>query len=310
MKHRQDQATRLIGCLLILLTVPLSGLVASTPPQGPDDGTCLGCHDGYDKSLVHSPHRLGSSVQKPAAAVACISCHSGGEIHANDPSVANIGNPARLNGRDAVKACGECHQAHRQLDNYGFDAHAVQETNCSACHKVHDAAAMSSLKDNNAAFCGGCHTETATLFVRRSNHPVRQGTMNCLSCHQFAKRAADNMAYDANRVCQDCHPEQAGPFPHEHPVATAYSVEGGGCVECHNPHGSENDHLLKQPGNQLCQQCHVVPGHQTAHGGTYAGYDCMVCHTAPHGSFEDYRFLDPDLGAKLGRGSCYCHSLN
>ncbi|MEW6051048.1 MAG: cytochrome c3 family protein [Candidatus Zixiibacteriota bacterium] len=310
MGQRQLWAALTIGWLIVFLATPASVLRAASLSEGPDDATCLGCHDGYDKSLDSTPHRLSSQIKNPSAAVACVSCHAGGAVHAEDPSAANISNPSRLVGHDAVKACASCHQAHRELDNYGFDAHAVQETNCASCHKVHNAAAMSSLRDNDAAFCGSCHTESATMLSRRSNHPVRQGAMSCLSCHQFAKRSDRNQAYDLNRVCQDCHPEQSGPFPNEHAVATSYSVEGGGCVECHNPHGSENDHLLKQSGNRLCQQCHVVPGHQTAHSGAYANYDCVVCHTDTHGSFQDWRFLDRDLGAKLGDGSCYCHSLN
>lgn len=284
--------------------------VLSSAEERPADQICLDCHDGLDKSLAATPHQLSSQTAKPSTTVACISCHSGYEKHLDDPSRDNMATPAELTGQDAVKACAPCHQAHRGMDNYGFDSHAVQEMNCASCHRIHDAKAASLLRDDNAAFCGACHADVATKFFRRSNHPVQQGAMNCLSCHQLSRRADQNQAYDLNRVCQDCHQPEAGPHAYEHAPATGYSVEGGGCVECHDPHGSENDHLLKQSGNRLCQQCHVVPTHQTAHGGAFTDYACITCHTDTHGSFQDYRFLDRDLGAKLGAGSCFCHSLN
>lgn len=293
------------GSLLLVLVLLVGNLWAV------DDETCLGCHDGYNETLMKTPHQLSSEIAKPNTEVSCISCHSNGDVHADDPSVDNIGNPANLTGIEAIENCTSCHQAHIALDDFGFDAHTMAQLNCSSCHKVHGSSPKL-LLDDNAKFCVSCHFDIKTDFSKRSNHPLNQGNLSCLSCHQFAKRTDDNFAYDMTRICQDCHPGEAGPHMYEHDAVNSYAVGGSGCVECHNPHGSENDRLLAQPVNSLCESCHLVPTHQTAHPGqNYDRLNCVVCHTTPHGSFESNQFLDPNLPAKLG-SNCYasgCHSL-
>ncbi len=306
MKHKLLPAIFAIGCLAGLW-IGLAGLLLAAPPPatGPDDATCLGCHDGYDKTLANSPHRLSSEMKSPAIKVGCINCHAGGEHHADDPSATNITNPGRLSGRKLIDVCSQCHVAHQELDNYGFDAHTNLEVKCTDCHKVHNYN-HGLLLDDKAQFCQRCHEETVSSFRRRSNHPVRQGVLTCLSCHRFTKRLDANLTYDLGRTCQDCHTDQAGPFPHEHDVVNAYSVDGRGCIECHEPHGSENDKLLRQPVAQLCMQCHVVPGHATAHDGIYAQHNCLTCHTDIHGSYSSAVLLDANIQARFGT-SCYCH---
>jgi DmsE family decaheme c-type cytochrome len=307
MKHKILLFTSMAGCLIWLFAGVIGIASAAAPPdKGPDDATCLGCHDGYENTLSTTPHQLSSSIKDPAVKVACVSCHSGGEVHANDPNAANIGNPSKLKAKKIVQTCSQCHVAHRELDNYGFDAHSNLELNCTECHKVHGGK-RALLLDDNSEFCFKCHEGTKNSFSRRSNHPVRQGNMTCLSCHRFTKRVDQNWAYDFARTCQDCHPDQSGPFPHEHAAVDAYMVNGSGCVECHDPHGSPNDKLLKQPVKQLCMECHMVPGHATAHNGIYGGYDCLVCHTAVHGSYTNSSLLDPNLEAVFG-SACYCHN--
>lgn len=296
--------------LLLLAGFVASSVRSASEQTGPDDATCLGCHDGYDKTLANTVHRLSEGTKGAAVKIACVSCHEGGSVHADDPSKSNITNPASLSGDKAQNACASCHLPHQELDDYGFNAHSQQQLNCSSCHKVHAAAPVVGLLiDDNTDFCGKCHNSTKLGFLRRSNHPVLQGAMTCLSCHRFTKRADQNQAYGFGRVCEDCHSDVAGPYRFEHPVANAYDVQGSGCIECHNPHGSENDKLLRQPNNTICQSCHAVPRHNTAHDGAYANLDCLACHTDIHGSAVDYRFLDQNLSAKFG-SSCYCHSLN
>lgn len=279
-----------------------------------NDETCLECHDGIEKTLAFTPHRLRSQTNQPTSTVSCSNCHDGGAVHIEDPSVDNITNPSNLSGNKAVETCSKCHISHVELDNYGFDAHSNQQLNCAECHKVH-ANYTSLLFDDRADFCLRCHSEKKNNFIRRSNHPVRQGNLTCLNCHRFVKRQDNNLAFDLNRVCQDCHPEQGGPFLYEHEAMNAYSVEGGGCIECHDPHGSENDRLLKQKENQTCRQCHIehiTRNHNNLWDLVWSKLACKTCHIDTHGSFTSNLFLDPDLPAKFN-GNCFntgCHSLN
>jgi DmsE family decaheme c-type cytochrome len=281
-------------------------------PETVEDETCLDCHEDIDKTLAGTPHRLASQIQKPATAVACGDCHSGAVDHVDDPSVENITNPANLEGFAAVKACSGCHVAHVDLDNYGFDTHAEVEMNCNSCHRIHGDK-PSLLLDTEARFCAVCHEEKATDFMGVSNHPVYQRNITCLNCHRFVKRLDHNLAYDLAGTCRECHPEQSGPFLYEHGAINAYSVEGGGCVVCHSPHGSPNDRLLKQPPQHLCDQCHLPVGHTTAHGGIFADYDCRICHSAIHGSFVNEYYIDEDLSSRIpgcAAGQPGCHDSN
>jgi DmsE family decaheme c-type cytochrome len=301
----------LLGMISAFVLLVLAPGLPAQETTAIEDGTCLDCHEGLDQTLAATPHRLASQIIKPSVPVACVSCHSGADAHLENPSRETITNPANLTGREVLNVCYTCHTPHVEMDNYGFDTHSIQEMNCSACHQVHGGR-RDLLVDDQAGFCLSCHGEKETGFTGGSAHPVMQGVVSCLDCHRFATRGDDRLAYDLAGVCRACHPEQSGPFLYEHEAVNAYAMEGGGCTECHAPHGSGNDRLLKQPANMICRQCHYPAGHAAAHGGIWAEYDCRVCHTETHGSFTSNLYLDANLPAKLG-GDCYnigCHSLN
>ncbi|HUV29604.1 MAG TPA: cytochrome c3 family protein [Acidobacteriota bacterium] len=281
----------------------------------PDDETCLTCHATYGESLRPGPHRLSSQSTEARVQVACVNCHEGGEVHAEDPSVENISNPIRQIGLEVEKVCTECHQAHGQAGVFGLDPHAGPDLSCTACHSVHGGLA-GLLVDEEARFCKDCHVSVGNQFQRRSNHPLTDGNISCLDCHDFVGRNEPDYGHGGNVNCYRCHPEQSGPYLWEHEAGSSFTTEGGGCVACHSPHGSSNERLLDQPGSALCRQCHLVgPLHaQTAHGGQYAGFSCVDCHSEVHGSNEPKNayLLDPFLGLKLGgsQTSCFCHHVS
>jgi DmsE family decaheme c-type cytochrome len=303
--------SRGLPALVIIFTISIPFQNPAQTSQSVDDETCLTCHEDVDRTLKATPHRLSSQIDKPSIEIGCSSCHSGGETHIEEPSTDNIQNPANLTGSEVIAACTQCHTAHTRMDNYGFDAHSTQQLSCADCHQVHGSN-RALLLDDRAEFCLRCHDQVKMDFQKNSNHPVLQQNITCLDCHRLTARADNNVAYDLASHCRECHPEQGGPHLYEHEAVNGYSLEGGGCIECHEPHGSENDRLLKQPGNQTCRQCHFPAGHQTAHGGIWAKYACQQCHVDTHGSFVSDHYLDPNLPAKFS-GDCFnsgCHSLN
>ncbi len=296
--------------VLLLSSILLSAqaVLAAESAEEVSGETCLECHDDMGETLSQTQHQLENNKTN----ISCSSCHTGGAEHIEDPSPENIGNPATTTSDKAITACMTCHTPHSDLDNYGFDMHQSQNLNCSSCHKVHGEN-KSLLLDNQTSFCLPCHSETKTKFAKRSNHPVKQGILTCLSCHQFTKKQDDNLAYDLDRSCQDCHPQQGGPFLFEHDATTGYAINGEGCITCHDPHGSENDRLLKQKGNDLCKQCHVehvTRNHASQWDVNWSKLPCQSCHVDSHGSFTSHNYLDPNLEAKFG-GNCFnsgCHS--
>ena len=101
-----------------------------------------------------------------------------------------------------------------------------------------------------------------------------------------------------NDTCYTCHMEKRGPFVHNHePVAED-------CSNCHNPHGTTTENMLKARPPFLCHQCHTPHGANIAQlrgqgqtstllSGTTSGKSginytqgrgCLNCHNQIHGS--------------------------
>lgn len=297
--------------MILVLAVCLLWTVGSGSVSAQvEDDVCLTCHEDYDAMLNRTAHRLSSSQTSSAVEIACISCHRGGEAHVDEPAVDNIGNPGRMGKLGNNMACTGCHQPHMNLDQTGVDPHAEQDMNCSSCHRVHsDYSGL--LVDEEADFCGACHTAVTNQFRKRSNHPLTSQNLTCISCHDFTGENQPMFGHGASSNCADCHMDFVGPYLFEHEAVSSFSVEGSGCNSCHQPHGSFNERLLNQPGNGLCRQCHgIPPGHLTVHNGIGNQYNCIECHSEIHGSNDNRDFLDPNLSAKIGGDGCSCHLPN
>ena len=69
--------------------------------------------------------------------------------------------------------------------------------------------------------CGSCHKLQLARQFRNSHMPVREGKMDCASCHNAHGTIADSLinAKTINDNCYECHAEKRGPFLWEHPPA-------------------------------------------------------------------------------------------
>ncbi|MEE9441373.1 MAG: cytochrome c3 family protein [candidate division Zixibacteria bacterium] len=277
--------------------------------------TCLDCHDGYDKTLVESPHALKLKVRAGSTTIGCTSCHGDGDAHVDDPTIDNILCLASSGVHKMGVICTECHNPHLNENASGMISFAELDLSCVSCHAIHSSD-NDAINQSDVLICEKCHKQTANEFIQRSNHPLGFGGATCTGCHDFIGKASPDFGHGTGVNCVSCHPEQSGPFIAEHEATSTFSTEGSGCISCHSPHGSPNDRLLTQPGNGLCRQCHSEGvGHSaTAHDGAYASLECIDCHSQVHGSF-DFRnrfLLDQDLGLKLTGNpeACYCHRRN
>ena len=274
---------------------------------------CLECHDGMAATLDGSVHRLATigGLQAPQA-VGCINCHKGWARHIDDPSKETIVNLSALSSHDQAAVCGTCHQSPHQSAMVTTDPHSRAGLTCTSCHTIHADNAPRLLPDERADICLNCHTEIKSEFSRRSAHPLESGTITCLHCHDLSGMSDPMLMGGLDWTCQECHSELSGPYLYEHPVVNSHLVNGGGCTECHEPHGSPNDRLLAQPDNGICLQCHGVPiGHRQAHSGLGSSLACVDCHSEIHGSYDNSKLLDPQLGTKLFP-DCYqsgCHAI-
>ncbi|RKX17166.1 MAG: hypothetical protein DRP51_11325 [Candidatus Zixiibacteriota bacterium] len=273
---------------------------------------CLDCHEEMVNSLSGSAHQIFDNNTGTVIRVGCVGCHDGWAEHLEDPNKENISQPKSYSQPEQAKICGRCHQSAHQISMLNSDPHGQAGVACVTCHSIHDNSNEFLLSAEKQQFCVSCHSGIAAEFKQRSAHPYESENIYCTDCHLMGETEKRILTGGLDWTCQNCHSDYAGPFLHEHPVTSAFYTDGGGCVECHQPHGSNNERLLNQPGQGVCLQCHgMPPAHLTAHSGLGSRQPCMDCHTQIHGSFDNSKFLDPNFGAVLG-GDCFqsgCHIL-
>jgi DmsE family decaheme c-type cytochrome len=153
------------------------------------------------------------------------------------------------------------------------------------------------LKEGNVVgTCAQCHLKQNAQLLRFSHMPLREGKLDCASCHNPHGSPNEKMlkAASVNETCYMCHTEKRGPFLWEH----APVVEN--CANCHDPHGSNHEKMLKVSRPRLCQQCHEGTGHpqqprQMTASSNYTSVlttdiqfllnrQCSNCHFNIHGS--------------------------
>jgi predicted CXXCH cytochrome family protein len=151
--------------------------------------------------------------------------------------------------------------------------------------------------------CFQCHLQTHVEFNLPQRHPVLEGRMNCVQCHDphgpdILKPSHGLAMARVNEGCAGCHREQTRPFVFEHEAMRE------GCTVCHNPHGSMNRKLLVEADANLCLKCHAqVQGAGVGAGEIFIGkvpHGALLqlgtcwsagCHTAVHGSNLQPRML-------------------
>ncbi len=272
---------------------------------------CLDCHEDYDQSLALSVHRVSDeAVAEGGSQVTCVDCHGGWEEHLEDPSAENISSVSEDDQTAQALVCGQCHITPHQAAMVGSDVHGRAGLDCADCHTVHNNDSPHLNKDDRENYCAACHSNVSAEFKRRSSHPLEAENIRCVDCHSLEGVTDPMTAVGLDWKCQSCHSELSGPFPFEHEVVNQHAVGGGGCIECHQPHGSSNDRLLNQPGSATCNACHGVPPlHRTRHGGLGASLPCVDCHSDIHGSYDNSKLLDPLLNTRMF-ADCYqsgCH---
>lgn len=265
---------------------------AGAPPGGYVGAeTCLVCHEGYDTGIDGSRHAFARDPRTPAAAYGCESCHGPGEAHVQDPASARLVAFSRLRPEEVTASCLTCHARGESAFWHG-SAHDARSLSCTSCHSVHQPKSARGLlrSGNQLQQCATCHRDKVNKLDRSGHMPVREGKMECSSCHN--PHGSSNVrllraGHTINESCTTCHAEKRGPFLFEHPV-----VSGEGCTTCHDPHGSSNDRMLVAKLPFLCQRCHNFTRHPStiydnriaATSNRVFSRSCVTCHTTIHGS--------------------------
>ena len=296
------------GALLMGGTASVLARDQGSPPSsvvkpGSFDATdCKSCHEPAVTKMEQTKHA--------GLAESCATCHDRDKAiqHSKDraegketpgPSVKS------LTANQLNTTCLGCHEKGNQA-NWAGGMHDRKQVSCINCHSIHSfKSTKAQLKTaNDPETCYSCHKTQRAQSQRNSHHPIREGKMGCVSCHNPHDGSRPKMlqAESTNELCYKCHAEKRGPFLFEHaPVRED-------CVSCHQPHGSNHKRLLAQKLPNLCWNCHLTgSGHfgsgdnlstelgaRIAPPGAPTGYptansrfvekSCKNCHMNLHGS--------------------------
>lgn len=256
------------------------------------------------KELVY--YRLLPLVLAGACMV-LISCATTSQV---TPTITNGGSTYVGNAR-----CASCHV--ERGEGFAHTAHARLVTRdpeqsgmkigCEACHgpgssHVDVGGAGGQFITNprkDPSGCFQCHPDVRAKMSLPSHHPVLEGKVNCVDCHdphgddilQPKALAVTRM----NDKCGQCHRDKVEPKVFEHLALRE------GCTVCHDVHGSINEKMLVARNQILCVRCHAQhpptapatlrtqyygTGSMTgdvAQGSCWSG-QAGGCHTAVHGS--------------------------
>ncbi|MBU0984902.1 MAG: hypothetical protein KKA42_13600, partial [candidate division Zixibacteria bacterium] len=85
-RWRIGSLTAAVVALVLLVPTAMAGDI--------DNATCMGCHDDVGEQFAQTPHGTYLTSRPALAEFSCESCHGSGMQHVEDPSPANILNPA------------------------------------------------------------------------------------------------------------------------------------------------------------------------------------------------------------------------
>ncbi len=145
---------------------------------------------------------------------------------------------------------------------------------------------------STVACANSCVTSACHPGLIKKSKVHEAAADNCLSCHQRKLEAhpvdgkkSFALVAEGVALCAKCHDEKMvkGKFGHGPAVM-------GSCMECHDVHSADHEHLLRQNLQELCFKCHqdFSSGMKTAavvHD-PVKSKPCTSCHDPHSGPFE------------------------
>ncbi len=258
--------------------------------------TCKGCHEIIYLQYAKSVHGKKAISGSPANREECESCHGPGAEHAEKGGgrgVAIFAFTRKVGAQERAARCLACHEMAKPLAFWDMGRHKVAGVSCDNCHSIHKGLEKF-LKTRQPDLCFPCHQDIRALVNRQSHHPIIEGRIQCLSCHNPHGGTGPKMikADAINDLCYKCHAEKRGPYAWEHPPVAE------NCLYCHESHGTNHSRLLVRKAPLLCQSCHNQGSHPinpytqlhsfqgpaTAGKNKFFARSCLNCHNNIHGS--------------------------
>lgn len=262
-----------------------------------DTKECFLCHEDYIATIGRTKHAKVFQAKYKGLWEGCEKCHGPLSIHMNgatrEERSAAVVSFSKISTETKNKICLQCHQKGITM-HWAGSTHDRNGVSCSNCHYVADRKSRQKLfiDEDPQKACYQCHRGVRAKMMKASHMPVREGKMDCASCHNPHGGPGPSLlkAATVNDTCYACHQERRAPVIWEHaPVRE-------NCSNCHDPHGSNFGALLKTRMPYLCQQCHSGSRHPSTQyqGGLLKGpsgpesrlrgSSCVNCHSMIHGS--------------------------
>jgi DmsE family decaheme c-type cytochrome len=157
-------------------------------------------------------------------------------------------------------------------------------------------------KQNNA-ICLGCHERGDRTYWSGSPHETRD--VACTNCHTIMKRVSVKFNLKTAvepETCFQCHKDNRAQMVRSShmPLREGKMV----CSDCHNPHGSTTEALLKTDSiNDTCYKCHADKRGPFLFEHLPVRENCASCHD-PHGSVNEFM-----LKVSRPRLCAECHGI-
>ena len=224
---------------------------------------CYTCHDNYEENLF---------IHGPVGAGGCMLCHNPHESE----------NPKLLVTKTINELCTTCHTQKGDLLKADDNIHPPVKDSCINCHDPHAQQNKYQLMgDRTQELCLICHYEKKERITNSKNkHGAIEMGEKCLTCHDPHGTGVPKMlkAPTAKDLCLMCHSNEwqrdedgktimnMGEHLEKNPDHHG-PILWGDCAACHNPHGSNNLRMLKQPfpekattafspDKYICFKCH------------------------------------------------------
>jgi len=258
-----------------------------------DESTCAVCHEDQVAGFNKNAHgKIWAS--KGVAQENCTKCHGDTSKHLlekpkTSSSILSFAKKSKNDPKEQNASCLTCHSATSKVAAWKMSKHASNGVSCASCHKIHNGQMGAKPTSQD---CLSCHKDVKQELGKFSHHPVIEGKVSCMDCHNPHGTMSGKKALVAdsnNQLCYKCHADKRGPHIWEH------SPVQENCLTCHVAHGGRYKKLLVEKGHELCQKCHVSV-HSIYSGsngfdkafssstGRVVARDCLNCHTAIHGS--------------------------
>ena len=227
-----------------------------------------------------------------------------------------------------AQVCLGCHVAQAAAFNqtlmgrvFRNPRNAQERANCETCHgpgSLHVKAGggrgvggiisfrlddTSRTIEENNAICLTCHERGDRTYWKGSPHEARD--VACANCHQVMQRVSPKFQLAKGtelETCFQCHKDiRTAALRSAHMPLREGKMT---CSDCHNPHGSATEKLLKEVSiNDVCYKCHAEKRGPFLYEHPPVRENCLNCHN-PHGTNNESM-----LNVARPRLCQQCHTL-